>query len=48
MAVCSLPALGIQHSALGGQIPMALQAFVPGKAVTFNSGLVILSPIKNC
>lgn len=48
MAVCSLPALGVQHSALGGQIPMALQAFVPGKVVTFNSGLVILSPIKNC
>lgn len=48
MAVCSLPLLGVQHSALGGQMPMALQIFVPDKVVTFNGGLAIPSPNENC
>jgi len=48
MAVHSLPALGVQHPAFDGQMPMALQAFVPHNVVTFNGGLAIPSPNKNC
>lgn len=48
MAVCSLPVLGVQHSAFGGQMPMVLQAFVLAKVVTFNGGLEIPSPNQNC
>lgn len=47
MAVCSLPVLGVQHSAFGGQMPMALQEFVLDKAVAFNGGLAIPSPNEN-
>lgn len=48
MAVCSPPVLGVQHSVFGGQMPVALQAFVADKVVTFNGGLAIPSPNKNC
>lgn len=48
MAICSLPVLGVQHSALGGQMQMALQEFVPDKVVAFNGGLAIPSPNENC
>lgn len=41
MAFCSLSVLGVQHSACGVQMPMALQAFVPDKVVIFNDGLAV-------
>lgn len=40
--------LGAQHSTFGGQVPIALEVFVPDQVVTFSGGLTIPSPNENC
>lgn len=48
MVVCNLPVLGVQCFAFGGQIPVALQVFVPEQVATFSGGLTIPFPNENC